>query len=75
MLIHDIGPQSYGQVDGRWYVRTPAARRAVMLNPALHTVTEHEDGTISVTPSLIYGKPGEPYHWHGWLVRGKFIPA
>lgn len=36
-----------------------------------HTVTEHEDGTISVTPSLIIdGANGE--RWHGFLNNGVF---
>jgi hypothetical protein len=30
-----------------------------------HTVTEHEDGSITVSPSLVM-----PGGWHGWLERG-----
>lgn len=33
--------------------------------PENHTVTEHEDGTITVSPSLVM-----PGGWHGWLRRG-----
>jgi hypothetical protein len=37
----------------------------------LHTVEEHEDGTITVSPSIDMSqrKPGA---WHGWLRRGVF---
>ncbi len=37
-----------------------------------HTVVEHEDGTITVSPSiLIYAKPNQPESgWHGYLERG-----
>ncbi len=33
--------------------------------PARHQVTEHDDGTITVTPSLVM-----PSGWHGYLERG-----
>lgn len=36
-------------------------------------VEEHEDGTISVTPS-IWMQAG-PQAWHGWLTRGEFVGA
>lgn len=32
-----------------------------------HTVTDHEDGTITVEPSLVMRNG-----WHGWLRRGVF---
>lgn len=38
-----------------------------------HKVIEHEDGTITVSPSLIFPKPGDTTTntgWHGWLERG-----
>lgn len=31
-----------------------------------HTVTEHEDGTITVSPSIFDAPDG----WHGFLERG-----
>jgi hypothetical protein len=59
---------------GAWAVCTPNGRIGSI---AKHTVVEHEDGTITVSPSiLIYphepaeflpeGRPG----WHGFLERG-----
>jgi hypothetical protein len=73
MLIHEIGPQSYAKIGTDWYVRVPNARRAVKVDPEMHIVTEHEDGTITVTPSLVYKEPHEWDYWHGFLVRGKFL--
>lgn len=66
MLIHEIPSPGYGKIDGRWYVCVPGERRAAPLSSA-HTVTEHEDGTISVRPSLLTAR------WHGWLNHGEFL--
>lgn len=37
-------------------------------------ITEHDDGTLSVTPSIlcVYAKlePGRPGSWHGFLDKG-----
>lgn len=50
--------------DGIWYARPPGQRMCSIAN---HDVTEHEDGTITVAPSiLITGETG----WHGFLERG-----
>lgn len=37
-----------------------------------HTVTEHEDGTVTVSPSILDPAPGG---WHGWLERGVWRQA
>lgn len=36
---------------------------------ARHDVVEHEDGTISVTPSILVNR-GHLDSWHGYLTRG-----
>jgi hypothetical protein len=36
-----------------------------------HTVTEHEDGTVSVSPSIA---PNEATTYHGYLTRGVWEP-
>lgn len=46
-----------------WQVKAPDGS-GCSLNPAIHAVTEHEDGTITVSPSIVTSS------WHGWLVRG-----
>lgn len=55
---------------GYWQVRAPDGK-ACSLSPTIHTVTEHEDGTITVHPSI--DMSGEPWHgFHGWLRRGEW---
>lgn len=57
----------YGK-DGRnvWVCRPPGCHAGDLSN---HTVTEHEDGTITVSPSILLDEPGGP-GWHGYLERG-----
>ena len=60
----------YGKYDknGQWYARPPQSGMT-QGNLALHKVVEHEDGTITVSPSiLITGHHGK--QWHGYLERG-----
>lgn len=35
-----------------------------------HTVVEHEDGTITVSPSILVGQGTTNTPWHGFLERG-----
>ena len=49
-----------------WEVVAPTGETC-LLNPAVHTVTEHEDGTITVIPSIVM-PAGQK--WHGFLTRG-----
>lgn len=57
----------YGKgLDGVWYARPPWKHASGNLKG--HTVTEHDDGTITVSPSiLIQTVVGD---WHGFLERG-----
>ncbi len=52
-----------------WYVRDPNGRIGALVT---HQVTEHDDGTITVQPSILDGMPGG---WHGWLERGVWREA
>jgi len=47
--------------DGVWWCRPPGGHAGVLIE---HTVTEHEDGTITVSPSIIDG------NIHCYLERG-----
>lgn len=49
-----------------WLVCAPNGDLA-SLRPAIHTIIEHEDGSISVHPSIQF-KSGR--RWHGYLERG-----
>lgn len=65
-----LQPGEYGRwSDGTWYAETPNGHGA---NLGSHQVTEHEDGTITVSPSIGVSKAtgGSPYLWHGFLERG-----
>jgi len=56
------------QPDGTWMSRVPDGRfHAGSL--AGHQVTEHEDGTITVSPSILHTEPPVG-QWHGFLERG-----
>ncbi len=60
----------YGQnEDGVWMARPPGGHLGNLSN---HDVVEHEDGSITVSPSILITEPhpdGER-RWHGYLERG-----
>lgn len=53
--------------DGRgvWCVRPPGCHAGGIPH---HTVTEHEDKTVSVNPSIVLDHG--TMRWHGWLKKG-----
>ncbi|CAN5784593.1 hypothetical protein BH11GEM2_BH11GEM2_26430 [soil metagenome] len=59
----------YAQLpDGTWHAATP---NGLIGNLGNHQVTEHEDGTITVSPSILVSTPGgSGARWHGYLERG-----
>lgn len=62
-----LSPGDFGEFDGIWYAMPPGAKR-LLANLKNHDVTENEDGTITVSPSiLVTGHDGE---WHGYLENG-----
>lgn len=68
-----FAPGDYGKEDGRWYARPPTNPEKHLTGYLdNHQVTEHEDGTITVSPSiLITGhERGARVQWHGFLERG-----
>lgn len=54
-----------------WWEVTAPDGSCGSLDPNIHAVVEHEDGTITVTPSLDFSKR-KPGAWHGFLTRGVF---
>lgn len=59
----------YGKdIDGVWYGRPPGILSAGSF--AKHDVTEHPDGTITVSPSILI-MDGRS-EWHGYLERGEW---
>lgn len=58
----------YGQsLDGHWWIRPPRGSMGVLDN---HEIIEHEDGTISVSPSILLEGSDEKSSWHGYLEKG-----
>lgn len=57
--------------DGKqtWMVRTPNGHYGNLAN---HEVVEHEDGTITVTPSILISNPQEGELYHGFLTKGEW---
>jgi hypothetical protein len=68
-----LKPGEYGKnpVDGTWYSVTPNGHWGNLSN---HGVTEHEDGTITVSPSILVtsydDEENKKTTWHGYLERG-----
>ena len=57
--------------DGQWYCRVPGGHLGGLEK---HKVIEYEDGTITVSPSILINttdKEGKRMQlWHGYLERG-----
>jgi len=63
-----IGPETPAyRIGARWYVRCMMGATIGRLSEGVHTVAEHADGSITVSPSLVMSNG-----WHGWLREGIF---
>lgn len=60
-------PGVYGKVGDGWLVCLPTGELCSM--NAGHTITEHADGTITVSPSILMPADRGRY-WHGYLEHG-----
>lgn len=58
----------YGKYRGVWYCNPPGTD--LLGNLAGHEVVEHDDGTITVSPSILISSPRSSFQWHGYLERG-----
>lgn len=72
--LHLLQPGEYAKTNGRWICRAPSNAKGTDFFGDLtnHTVTEHEDGTITASPSILITRGGrvEKEVWHGYLERG-----
>lgn len=66
-------PAVLGKRTGWWEVTAPDGHVG-SLDPSLHTVTEHEDGTITVAPSIDMSKR-HAGAYHGYLRKGEWTPS
>ncbi len=61
----------------RWFARCPGQEDLGDLSG--HSITEHEDGTITVSPSILHKEYRESdglwHEWHGFLERGVWREA
>lgn len=74
---HELLPGEYGKYeeDGNFYGIPPDAdpEEYMCANLSGHKVEEHEDGTITVSPSIRIGGrniSGVRVEWHGYLEKG-----
>lgn len=65
---HELQAGEYAKwdKDGNWYCVPPGTD--LTANLAAHKIEEHEDGTITVSPSILVGDG--KLSWHGWITRG-----
>lgn len=65
---HELQRGEYGKYeDHGWYCRPPGSD--LIGNISAHQITEHEDGTVSVSPSILINSK-QLGSWHGYLERG-----
>lgn len=62
-------PGDYGfwNAGGHWIAVSPNGE---MANLSAHQITEHEDDTITVSPSIGIRRGGPDFTYHGYLERG-----
>lgn len=67
---HELLPGEYGKwnKDGHWYAVPPGTD--LTANLSAHSIIEHENGAITVSPSILVGD-GQA-SWHGYLRNGIF---
>lgn len=67
--MDNFQPGDYGKIGDIWYGCTPNGHLGNLKN---HEVVEHEDGTITVSPSILVGYEGADGNdsWHGYLEHG-----
>jgi hypothetical protein len=66
----NFAPGDYGRLGGHWMANAPGGHLGDLTN---HTVTEHEDGTITVAPSILISARIDGVDrelWHGFLEAG-----
>lgn len=69
---HNLAEGEYGlwaEDQNTWYACCPGPHDLVA-NLSRHTVTEHEDGTITVAPSILCSDGAAGHSWHGFLECG-----
>lgn len=67
----DAKPGEYWRTEGgTWMCCVPIGEEGMLGNLSRHDVVEHDDGTITVSPSILVTGGGDGLQWHGYLERG-----
>ena len=62
------GDYCYNNKKDCWYAKSPNGQIANLIN---HSVTENDDGTITVNPSIgLYYDNLDSFSYHGYLTKG-----
>lgn len=69
LFREEFEPGDYCLIDGVVWAREPRGNSALMRLDGWET-TVHEDGNISLSPSIFVNKDRDPPGWHGFLERG-----
>jgi len=74
MRVYDRYPSNPGEYkkleDGiSWLLCVPTGVHGT-INNRVWSITEHDDGTITVSPSIKVVCHVEAYNWHGYLEEG-----
>lgn len=64
---------SYWKVGTIWMLYLPGGR--IQGNLSNHTIVEHDDGTITVTPSILVEGGENQVRRHGFLTEGVWHPC
>lgn len=71
-LIPELGHYGLNAI-GEWFGMTP---NGYLANLSAHKVVEHQDGTITVSPSIKVSDPStKEEFWHGYLRKGVWEPC
>jgi hypothetical protein len=68
MPCEQAGDYGIGE-KGEWWAWAPC-KGASPAKITLHQVTEHDDGTITASPSILMNFGAHGVTWHGYLERG-----
>lgn len=72
VMRDDFEPGDYCLIDGVVWAREPGDKGGALMALTEWKITEEEDGTLSLSPSIWVNKHHNPPGWHGYLEHGKW---
>ena len=67
--LHVILPGDYGKFGDGWLLCVPTGIHGLIKEP-IWKIIEHDNGTITVSPSIDVKSHIDTYNWHGYLEKG-----